>query len=167
METREHVDLVKMAITAMMVTMVLGAMFSLFYFVYTAASKKSSEMQDTITSSSTEKLSDLCNATNSGDMPWVTSVINALSEVEDTNLLYVQVIDNSSGDQLYFTYPDVTLTGVSASLVRQVELPLDEASKYLLGYTNCRCGVQYLTDNAVTDSSTLKFDCLQITVLPS
>lgn len=166
MNARESVDLTKMAITAMMVVLVLSAMLSLFYFLYTRISKASTNVTQTVTSTTTEKLSDLCNATNSGEYPWVTSVANALSEVDDTNLLYVQIINKNTTPetQVYFTYNDVTLAGVPTSQVKTFLSPLDEASKYLLGYSNKRCGVQYLTGNNGTNQNGMTFDCMQITI---
>lgn len=166
MQSREHVDLVKMAITAMMVTLVLSALLSLFYFLYTQVSKASYSVTQTVTSTTTEKLSDLCNTTNSGDYPWVTSVANAISEVDDANLLYVQVINKNTTPetQMYFTYNDVTISGVPTSQIKAYTSPLDEASKYLLGYSNKRCGVQYLTGNDGTIQNGMTFDCMQITI---
>lgn len=167
MEAREHIDLTKMAVTAMMVTLVLSAMLALFFFLYKVLSDAATDTQQVITTTSTDKLYDLCDATNSGEYPWVTSVINAITEVDDANLLYVQVIDNTAtpSTQLYFTYNDVTITGAPVSQIRQNTSPLDECSKYLMGFTNKRCGVQYLTDNAGIDVDGLRFDCLQITIL--
>lgn len=165
MQPREHVDLAKMAITAMMVTLVLGALLALFFFLYTFLSHKTTDVQQVITQTSTEKLSDLCNATNSGDMPWVTSVINALTEVDDSNLLYVQVVDNNSGDEIFFTYDDITIQGVDQSKVKQFQLPMDACCQYLLGFSNKRCGIQYLEDNNNLAAGGLPFDCIQITIL--
>lgn len=165
MQPREHVDLAKMAITAMMVTLVLGALLALFFFLYTFLSHKTTDVQQVITHTSTEKLSDLCNATNSGDMPWVTSVINALTEVDDSNLLYVQVVDNNSGAEIFFTYDDITIQGVDQSKVKQFQLPMDACCQYLLGFSNKRCGIQYLEDNNNLAAGGLPFDCIQITIL--
>lgn len=165
MNSREHIDLTKMAITAMMVTLVLGALLALFFFLYTFMSKKSTDAQQIITTTSTEKLSDLCNATNSGDMPWVTSVINSLTEVEDPNLLYIQVVDNNTGAETFFTYEDVSLQGVNLANVKQYQMPIDACCQYLLGFSNKRCGVQYLQDNNNLAAGGLPFDCLQITIL--
>lgn len=158
MNTKEPFDLAKMAITLLLVCLVVGATTGFFYMLYDNTDKRIDDMEKATESASMDRIYDLVQQyeSNKGDFdayPLVTNVVSALTEFQESDLLYVAVdisqgqVHHVGADDVYaFTYTGTNLTTVvpNAALTFttvQSDIPVTDASKLLLPYSNCRCEI--------------------------
>lgn len=160
MNQNEHLDVAKMAVGVLLIVLVLSGVVFLFYFLFGFLTKTASKYNYTVQTQTAEKLKDMSDMSAAGDYPPVMGVVNALSEVEDTGIIYVGITSNKSGNTVYFTSNGVTLTGVSGD-VKYVSLPMTESCKYLMGYSAYECEIVYARESYGTD---LKYDTINILI---
>lgn len=122
MNIREGIDLVKMAVVAMCVSIVIGAMVTIFYLTYDPATEVTRNMEKAVVTSSAERLYDLSQQSEAADAivdadklveahPLVTNVCNVLTEFNEDSLLYVYVTQfNGSSIGHLYTYEEVGIT---------------------------------------------------------
>ncbi len=171
MNAREGLDIAKMAITCMLVTLVLGAAFGVWYLCYQPMSDVQRSMTQATNTSATERLRDLQDQSESADKatdpddietghPLVTSVANILSEYDDDSLLYVYIVNIGAGspkDGQLYTYEGVAVNTLAnndvdangnmlpgiTTCTRYADstVPVTQAVKSLLTYSQYRCHV--------------------------
>lgn len=163
MNAREGIDLAKMAVACLLMCLVIGAGFTVWYLMENQESKFQDSMEKATVSSYMDRMWDFHNTSATAlaeneydDMPLVTNAANAISEFNEDSLLFVyidEVHKNSSGTySVYknghlYTYTGVTISNVSATFkttptVSNSEQPTTHSVKQLLKYSECRCFVE-------------------------
>ena len=158
MNAREPFDLAKYAIVVLLLTLVLSATLSIFYTAFDQTDARIDSMQKATNSASMERLRDLRDISdaysyNKNKLPLVTNIISALTEFNEEDLLYIEVISTSkdTGNTVRNVY---TYTGVAlvtdetynatqrqdiTPTVKHSDIPVTQACKDLLQYSDCRC----------------------------
>lgn len=159
MNSQEGMDLAKMAVTALLVVFVIGAVMTLFYILMHSSNVWTKDLGDTVEAGTTARLYDLHDKSLSADTndlgvdghPLVSTACNILSEYNETDLLYIYVTQhnqNNSYEACYlYTYPGITITDTSSlphgsASIKQFnnsQVPITQAVKQLLKYTGERC----------------------------
>ena len=144
MRGNEPVDLMKSAIAVMLVCLLLGATLSFFYMLFDNTDSRIHSMEKATSSSSTERLAALQDKTfeKTGDisnLPLVANIVNVLQEYSEDDLLFVQIHDPMYFTTDIYTYTGTTLVGVeNPDSIHASDIPVTEAVRHLLGYSNCR-----------------------------
>lgn len=162
MNSNEGMTLVKMSVTALLTVLIIGAVMSLWYVLSNSENKMSNDLERSVTSGTTSRLYDLSDQSLTADAddlgieghPLVSTVAHAISEFNNTDLLYIYVTAHTktgSGD-LYnncylYTYPGINISDTSAlphghSTITQIndsQVPVTQAVKNMLQYTQHRC----------------------------
>lgn len=164
MNSEEFTTLVKMAVTALILSLVIGAAFIMWYQLSDHANKEQLDMEKVVNTTSMERLYELRDLSSKhlSDpdeefAPLVTNVVSALSEFNANDLLYiyVDVLDENgiySGERIY-TYNGVSTGSISFSgaqhepLFISTDIPITEVTKYLLEYSQYRCTLEILDYN--------------------
>lgn len=168
MNTREPFDLAKMAITALLMCLVLGATMGLVYYMYDKTEERIDSMEKAATSASMEKLYELeqqflNNMTNPDMQPLVTNVVAALTEFQNDDLLYVTVTTPDSNTTTY-TYTGITLT--VAGNIETSAIPVTDASRALLPYSHCRCQLYLMRVDPTTGATVTTGGMVGVRVIP-
>lgn len=143
MRANEPVDVMKWAIALFLFALVVGATVYLFYFLYDTSDSRIDSMQKATTSSTTERLFELQDKyhASSGDWqkyPLVTTVANTLREYDEDSLLYI-TITTPDGSTSIYKYDDGINLNADNSITQVIsDVPVMEAVKYLLQYSDCR-----------------------------
>lgn len=177
MNATEGITLTKMAITAMLVSLVLLASFSIWYFLSDKMSDVQRSMDNAVSTAATERLYELqemsLTATTTkeyDDYPLVTNVCNALSEYNEDSLLFVyctahDIKTNTYSNSHWYTYDGVTISPIPTSwpgyssatqLYPHTQIPVTYAVKQLLSYSKYRCNmnvVEYEYQQTPTSNS--------------
>ena len=160
MNINEGKDLVKMAITVLLISLVISAAMSLWYLLFSKEQKLQSDLEKAANSASMERLYELQDISyaakdGTGTYPLVTNVVSALSEFNEQDLLFIYIDVTKDGytftNGSIFTYEGVNLTTVNTGgfQVPQSELetvessiPVTVACRKLLVYSHRRCFVE-------------------------
>lgn len=168
MNIREGIDITKMAIGCMLLALLIGAVFIMWYLVSGAESKVQRNMDTATNSAATERLYEMQDATftadasgNYEDYPLVTNVCSTLSEYNEDSLLFVyctarDIQTNTYSNSHWYTYEDVILNNLPSSfpgvstatqLYPDTQIPITYAVKELFTYTQYRCRLQLVDYN--------------------
>lgn len=163
MNSREPFDLAKMAIITLLVILALGATVAFFYTLYDATDNRIDSMQKATLSASMDRLYDLrdLTETNIGKMdkyPLVTNIVSALSDFNNEDLLYISVTTPQTEDNktTVYTYSGTTLTGIATTDIVYSSVPVTDACKTLLRYSDCTAAV-YIGEAEVNGYPGLSF----------
>ena len=139
MRADEGITLTKMAVVAMLTTLVLGAMFALFYFMSEKTSGVQDSMNKATNTAATERLYQLQEQSETADVtaannvsagmnpvdaakqciddhPLVTTCASIISEYNEDSLLYIYITPHSDNESVdkdsshVYTFNGVTLT---------------------------------------------------------
>lgn len=102
------------------------------------------DMRNTINSSQMARLTEL---SMQSEPVFCTAVANVIAEFGDTNLMYIALSEPSAGTTVY-TYPGITVTSVSGTIV-QDKTPIAHVVKTLLSYSDRSCKVIIGDDNGL------------------
>lgn len=161
MNAEEGTTLVKMAITVLLVGFVIGAIMSLFYWLYGLFNTYHSGVTDDVNSTIYERVYELCDLTKKGEYPLVTNVANMLDSFYATDLIYVTVtIDGPSPQHYVYTFPGVDTSSLTGT-INVSDVPTSMAMKELLRHSECRCMVK-LTD---VNNGSIIFHGIEVEVL--
>lgn len=164
MKSDEGITLVKMAITCLAVTLVIGAAMAIWYLMSRNENQLRSDMERAVTTGTTYRLWDMQDQSITADEdkdpidkhPLVSTVASILAEYSNTELLYIYCTahkineDNTGGFSgcCLFTYPSIVITDTSALphgddaiQLNNSDVPITQAVKYLLQYSQYRCHV--------------------------
>ena len=152
MNVREGIDITKMAISAMLLVLVIGAALSLWYMLEDHHSGLQTDLDRASNSASMEKLYELRDMSETAKndnkpdkYPLVSNVANAISEFNENSLLFIYIEDeedsilNDAGTVTGATY---TYKGVTLNTMPNVHMsvtPTTQAVKLLLRYSKYRC----------------------------
>ena len=174
MNSREPVDLAKMAVSLLLLCLVIGATTGLFYYMFDTTDAKIDDMEKATVSASMERLKELehqylNNTTNVDQYPLVTNVVSALTEFESGDLLYVSVkltpsLTGGAEVTKTFTYTGVTLP--SSLTVIASSTPIIDMSRELLPYSDCRCELYLTQVDPSTGAVTTSGGMTGVTVVP-
>lgn len=202
MNAQEGITLAKMAIVAMMVTLVIGACFTIWYISYEPATKVQRDMEKAALSASASKLYDLQEQSMVADKqreihdqiqahPLVSTVTNCLSEFNEDSLLYVYIVPDygvdAAGDKILgqpamYTYPTVDIVDLGGTdkdsagsglpgigtlgdnKFNTSSVPVTQACKYLLQYTQYRCHLTIYDAKYQDDGNNYIGLCIEIIV---
>lgn len=155
MNNQEGFDLAKMAVSVLMLSLLIGAVMSVWYFMFGTEQKLQASMDKATRSAAVERLYELEDVSNaakegSGQYPLVTNVVNILSEFNEQDLLFIYVDVTENGNDFYngalYTYEGVVLGGIDTTGLPDPNKisctqPVTEACKKLLLYSRYRCYV--------------------------
>lgn len=163
MNAREGMDLVKMAITAMLVTLVIGAGFFAWNKMATPMGSLEKSLESATLSAATERLYEMQDMSTTArstqkyeDFPLVSNVCNILSEYNEDSLLFVYCTAHDASNNYvqpnYFTYENVVINNfpgfpgtngnIPTNPYPNTQQPVTYAVKYLLPYSQYRCDVK-------------------------
>lgn len=143
MRSQEGVDMLKWAIAILLLCLLLGTTIAFFYMLYDNTDRRIDSMEKAATSSNMDRLYDLQDTTfsNTGDIgsyPLCSNIVSALQEFSEEDLLYIQTI-SPEGDVWVFTYGDTNIQEPgNGCTVQKSQIPVTEACRYLLAYSDCR-----------------------------
>ena len=147
MNAEEGMTLTKMAVTVLLIIFVIGAVLSLFYWLYLIFSNYHADISDSVNATAYERVYELIDMTRQGDYPLTTNVANMLDSFNSTDLIYVQVYidypDPTKNKVYVYTYKGVTVTaiGVPPENIYYSDVPTSFAMKELLRHSDRRCTV--------------------------
>ena len=168
MDAREGLDLVKMSVAVMLLTLVIGATVSFWYIMADHSSNLQQNLDNATRSAAMERLYELQDSSDSAEAennrdgyPLVTNVANTVSEFNEESLLYIRIRDeaNSIVNGATYTYADVTLTNLSN--VQKSYTPTSDAVRLLLRYSKYRCKFRITNYNYENNN----FNGLEIIIL--
>jgi hypothetical protein len=158
MNINEGKDLVKMAITVLLISLVISAAMSLWYLLFSKEQKLQSDLEKAANSASMERLYELQDISYSakdgtGKYPLVTNVVSALSEFNEQDLLFIYIDVTKNGSTFdkgsIYTYTDVNLTTANTGGFQdpdfetiESDIPVTVACRKLLVYSHRRCFVE-------------------------
>lgn len=159
MNNQEGIDLVKMAVQVLLITLLIGAVLSLFYLLYIKSDAHLSNMENATNSASMERVYELSDASLAAQdaltgvydldaLPLCTNMVSCLYEFDSDDLLFIEVI--SGGSPTIYTYTDVTQASLNVPAgitFVSCEVPTMSAAKQLLKSSNKRCTVEVITTN--------------------
>lgn len=164
MNSEEGVSLVKYAVGALLLCLLLGAVFFLWNILYIPANKSSEDIEASARSSTRQRLMSLQDDSNAADLgsttmtpeevieahPLVTQVTHTIGELSSDDLLFVFVCENKNtvtSKGWMFTYKNITYNNTSvlpcapSNTVNDTDVPTQLAVKHLLQYSDKRCHV--------------------------
>ena len=136
MNAKEPLDLAKMSIIVLLLCLTISATAGFFYYLYDTTDERVNTMEQATLSAPMEKLFQLEDQSSSGNYPLVTNVVSALTEFQESDLLYITVKGSPS---VTYTYSGVNLTTISGNEINQSAIPVTAAAKALLPYSDSRC----------------------------
>lgn len=155
MDRHEHLDVMKMAITILMTSLVIGAAVTFFYFNIRVENQFDKAMVNATNSSRMNRLKDLQDLSFGDDVsnyPLVTQVMSALDNFSAEELLYIRILSAGGTDgpvmppdkpQIiihYKGYVPSDLDGVTG--LTPSETPVALAQEHLMHYAQCRCKLE-------------------------
>lgn len=181
MNAEEFTTLAKMAVTAILVSLVLGAIFALWYKLSDPMIKYEKKTEKTMQSANMERLYELQDASyksiapgSESPPPLVSNVVSVLTEFKDDDLLYIYVAVKGQDSSRVYTYNNVSISDlvvydtegnvVTNNIIHETSsVPINLSCKYLLENSKYRCFVEIKPDVKYQNTS---FIGLNILILP-
>lgn len=174
MRSQEGVDMMKWAIALLLVCLLIGTTLAFFYMLYDNTDKRIDSMEKAATSSNLDRLYDLQDNTfsNTGNIsryPLCSNVVSALKEFNEEDLLYI-LVTSPEGDTYLFTYTGTQFNAPANGINTEVsDIPVTEACRYLLAYSDCRAELSLGKYDIVSDTTSWLSDatgllCIRITL---
>ena len=92
MNAREGVDMVKMAIACLLLTLLIGATLGVWYYMSSSAYQAQSQMEKSVDTAKADNLFDLTQYTRDEGLVAVPTVVSAITEFDDGDLLFIRVV---------------------------------------------------------------------------
>ena len=152
MNVREGVDMTKAAIGCLLLTLLIGAVMGMWYYMYHTENSFEKKMDDAATSSAADKLWDLHYHCQYDKEISVPTAVSAISEFDDGELFYVRIVALNIGDSIrldecylpqnFLSDNTVSVTCDSDTKLLDGEFRyLNAACKRLLQYSSYSCKV--------------------------
>ena len=175
MNAEEPMNLTKWAVSAMLLSLLLGITTTFFYFLYTNLSDKQSSTQDIIASASVDKFYYLEQQTKTADSaptpqvedyPLVSSVVNAFTELDSADILYYDIYSKNNTVRKCFVIDSGTITvaNLPADAVKSTVMNT-EAAKYLMSFIGNRCRVYVIDKDAAGNPLPNSLYAIQIYII--
>ena len=173
MNGKEGVDMAKMSVGCLLLTLLIGTTMGLWYFSQNSANKTIYQMEEATNSARSDrlwKLDEHCKVEGSITVP---TAVSALTEFADGDLLYIRVVDTDSGfDTLYVPQgisSTVTFASTNGSTpnIEDTEMRyVNNACRKLLQYSdsNCILTVCYADSDAQLTNNSADGKMLGVTV---
>ena len=91
MNSREGMDMVKMSISVLLLTLLIGAIMGMFYFASDSGYREQKHLEDAAESGKADNLFDLTQYTRDVSLVPVPTAVSAITEFEDEDVLFVRV----------------------------------------------------------------------------
>lgn len=161
MDSKEGFDIVKMAITVLLLVLLIGAALSVFYMLTDKTNDYVKSMSKANNSVNMDKFREMGDMCKNEEYVLVTVVASAIQEFKDDDLLYIRVV--GAGNDIVYTYDGVNLSSLfqgttTTTTTVKSSVPTSMCAKQLLQYTDKRCKVE------VDDLTEQGFDMSGITI---
>ena len=145
----EGVDVMKMAVIALLTCLVVSAGAMLFYRVYGWLNDDITSMKQQALSAQLDKFFEFEDMSttaynNGGNYPLVTMVAQTILENQSQDILFYQVF---LPDNTYYAFSSADLTSVSVTGAQLSSNPEDATAALLLQYAGHRCSLTIYGDD--------------------